>query len=366
MKITQDSTLIARTRRHIFRNTLLLLTAAIVLTSCDSGESTVTPQISILQETTMPLPSPTEVVTPSPSPIPTPDPYKAPLTGLGIEAPITARPIMYMVENSPSARPQTGLTDADVVYEILAEGEITRFIAVYQSKVPAVIGPVRSIRPYFVEIGKGLDAIVVHAGWSQDGMNAIVRLKVDHLDQVYGDDRYYWRDKSRKAPHNLYSNVEKIRQAALDKKFHVEWKNPLLKFTAPLDSKLEGQVVNNITIPYIAGYKVGYTYDKVSGLFQRSMLGEPHKDKVSGQIIEAKNIIICEASHQILDKEGRRAVNIHGPGKGYLLQEGIIKEVTWKEKDGFIRVSDTTGELGLLPGKTWIQVVPKGTELTIT
>ncbi|MEX2462482.1 MAG: DUF3048 C-terminal domain-containing protein [Paenibacillaceae bacterium] len=97
----------------------------------------------------------------------------------------------------------------------------------------------------------------------------------------------------------------------------------------------------------------------------RLMLGEPHKDKESGQIIEAKNIIICEAAHQILDKEGRRAVNIHGPGKGYLLQEGIMKEVTWEEKNGFIRVSDASGELGLLPGKTWIEIVPKGTVLTI-
>jgi hypothetical protein len=77
-------------------------------------------------------------------------------------------------------------------------------------------------------------------------------------------------------------------------------------------------------------------------------------------------VIICEASHQILDAAGRRAVNIHGPGKGYLLQEGIIKEVTWEEKNGFIRVSDATGELGLLPGKTWIQIVPKGTQLTVS
>lgn len=116
----------------------------------------------------------------------------------------------------------------------------------------------------------------------------------------------------------------------------------------------------------IVGYEVGYNYDKTSGLFQRLMLWELHKDKESGQVIEARNVIICEASHQILDEEGRRAVNIHGPGKGYLMQEGVIKEVTWQEKDGFIRVSDAAGELGLLPGKTWIQVVPKGTELTIT
>jgi hypothetical protein len=341
--------------------TLMVLVIATLFTACAAGKTVIEPIIQ--KETILPLPTITEEVIPA---TPTLELYTAPLTGLGLETLIAERPIMVMVENSPSARPQTGLTDADVVYEILAEGEITRFIAVYQSKVPAVIGPVRSIRPYFVEIGKGLDAIVVHAGWSQDGMNKILQLKVDHLDQVYGDDQYYWRDNSRKKPHNLYTNVEKIRQAAIDKKFHVEWKDPILKFAAPTDAKLEGQAFNKITIPYIAGYEVGYTYDKASGMFQRLMMGEPHKDKESNQVIEAKNVIICEASHQILDKEGRRAVNIHGPGKGYLLQEGIIKEVTWEEKNGFIRVSDATGELGLLPGKTWIQVVPKGTQLTVS
>lgn len=312
-----------------------------------------------------PDPTPTEAIIEL-EPTPSPASFIAPLTGLGVDKELTERPIMVMVENSPSARPQTGLTDADIVYEILAEGEITRFVAVYQSQVPALIGPVRSIRPYFVEIGKGLDAIVVHAGWSQDGMNKIVKLKVDHLDQVYGDDRYYWRDNTRKAPHNLYTNIEKIRQAAIDKKFHTEWMNPQLKFATPADPKLEGQAVSKITIPYLSGYEVSYTYDKESGMFQRWMLGELHKDKASGSIIETKNLIIGEASHQILDSAGRRAVNIHGPGKGYLLQEGILKQVTWKEEKGFIRVSDSTGELGLLPGKTWIQIVPKGTVLQIS
>lgn len=76
-----------------------------------------------------------------------------------------------MVENAPQARPQTGLDQADIVYEILAEGEITRFVSVFQSHEATTIGPVRSIRPYFVEIGDALDAVIVHAGWSQEAMD---------------------------------------------------------------------------------------------------------------------------------------------------------------------------------------------------
>jgi hypothetical protein len=338
---------------------LSLLVIVSIIASCSSEKSVDAP--TVVKETELNLMTPSKEETA----IPTPVPFTAPLTGLGIDKPTMDRPIMVMVENTPIARPQTGLNDADVVYEILAEGEITRFVAVYQSKLPEVIGPVRSIRPYFVEIGKGLDAIIIHAGWSQDAMNKIIQLKVDHLDQVYGDDRYYWRDNTRKKPHNLYTSIEKISQAAIDKKFHTEWRNPELKFISSMDPKLVGQTVNNITIPYIAGYEVGYTYNKESGLFSRSMMGEPHKDKVSGKPIEATNVIICEAAHQILDAAGRRAVNIHGPGKGYLLQEGKMKEVNWEEKNGFIRVNDETGELGLLPGKTWIQFVPKGTQIKV-
>jgi hypothetical protein len=338
---------------------LSLLITVSIITSCSSDKSVNAP--TVVKETELNL------ITPSieETAIPTPGPFTAPLIGLGSDTLTNNRPIMVMVENTPIARPQTGLNDADVVYEILAEGEITRFVAVYQSKLPEVIGPIRSIRPYFVEIGKGLDAIIVHAGWSQDAMNKIIQLKVDHLDQVYGDDRYYWRDNARKKPHNLYTSIEKINQAAIDKKFHTDWKNPQLKFTSSAEPKLAGQAVNNITIPYIAGYEVGYTYNIESRLFSRSMMGDPHQDKVSGKTIETTNVIICEAAHQILDSAGRRAVNIHGPGKGYLLQEGNMKKITWEEKNGFIRVSDETSELGLLPGKTWIQVVPEDTEIKV-
>jgi hypothetical protein len=91
-----------------------------------------------------------------------------PLTGLKSQQLVKTRPFAVMVENAPAARPQSGLGQADVVYEILAEGEVTRFAAVFQSHEAKVIGPVRSIRPYFVEIGAALDAVIVHAGWSQD------------------------------------------------------------------------------------------------------------------------------------------------------------------------------------------------------
>lgn len=305
--------------------------------------------------------------------------YRFPLTGEASGKPVHDRPVAVMVENAPQARPQSGLDQADLVYEILAEGEITRFVAVYQAQAPKVIGPVRSIRPYFVELGEALDAVIVHAGWSQDAMDMIAGHKLNHLDEVYGDGAYYWRSSDRKMPHNLYTSIEKIRQGAVNKKFRQEWKAPEAAYAfAPLASgpvatgavpagapsprsvSAAGKPAGKVTVSYIHGYTVSYVYDAGTGLYQRFMEGAPHLDKETGKQLTAANILICESKHQVLDNEGRRAVDIHGPGKGYLVQGGQLREVTWELSNGIIRGFIDGREAEMLPGQTWVQVIPEG------
>jgi len=311
-----------------------------------------------------PVVAPTVIQT-SPSPAVTAAPVtdRFPLTGLPAEKSTEMlRPVMVMVENSPQARPQTGLDQADLVYEILAEGDITRFVAVYHSRSPEAIGPVRSIRPYYVEIGAGLDALIVHAGWSQEAMNMLSSRKLDHFDEVYGDHPYYWRDKEAKAPHNLYTSVEKIRQGASDKKMHGEWKGvkPLFQVREDGDAAAApgAAPAGSVKVPYIRGYAVEYSYDMGSKLYLRVMDGKPHLDKRTGKQLSAANVLICEAPHKIVDKEGRREVDIHGPGKGVLLQNGVRIDVEWENKQGMIRAYAGGKEVPLTPGQTWVQVVP--------
>lgn len=288
--------------------------------------------------------------------------YRFPLTGAVSGKPVHDRPVTVMVENAPQARPQSGLDQADLVYEILAEGEITRFVAVYQAQAPKVIGPVRSIRPYFVKLGEALDAIIVHAGWSQDAMDLIADHKLEHLDEVYGDGAYYWRAGDRKMPHNLYTSIEKIRQGAEKKKFRTEWKGTDAQFAFAADKPqlTDGKPAAKATVNYIRGYNVTYQYDSDTGLYKRFMEGKPHTDKETGKQLTAANILVCESKHQILDNEGRRDVDVNGPGTGYLLQGGQMKEVTWEQKNGMIRAFSDGRELAMLPGQTWIQVIPEG------
>ncbi|WP_179136258.1 DUF3048 domain-containing protein [Paenibacillus sp. 32352] len=289
--------------------------------------------------------------------------YRFPLTGLVSGQPAHDRPVVVMVENAPQARPQSGLDQADLVYEILAEGEITRFVAVYQAQAPKVIGPVRSIRPYFVQLGEALDAVIVHAGWSQDAMDLIAEHKLEHLDEVYGDGAYYWRSGDRKMPHNLYTSMDKIRQGIANKKFRTEWKESGLSY-AFAAGKPElasgGKPAAKATIHYIRGYNVSYEYDVETGLYKRFMEGKPHNDKETGKQLTAANVLVCESKHQVLDNEGRRDVDVTGPGKGYLLQAGRMKEVTWEQHNGMIRAFSEGKELAMLPGQTWIQVIPEG------
>jgi hypothetical protein len=247
-------------RAIVVRPALLALTGLVLATAGCVRETNhapePAPELAPVQQAAAPIEQQRAAV-PDPATQPTATPQTPdiparpifPLTGLPAEHEVESRPIMVMVENSPAARPQSGLDQADIVYEILAEGDITRFAAVYQSRSPEKIGPVRSIRPYYVEIGDGLDAYIVHAGWSQEAMNLIASRGLDHFDEVYGDGKYYWRDSGRKMPHNLYTSIERIRKGIADKGFRTEWNGPKPTFalasgetvaTGQMSSAVEG------------------------------------------------------------------------------------------------------------------------------
>ena len=351
-------------RRHMIRSLLSMLLLSSLLAGCANGASPAAEPIEQPPAAEQP-----ETAEPEPEEPQAALPFAYPLTGMPTEERATDRPVVVMVENSPAARPQTGLHEADLVYEVLAEGDITRFIAVYHSVKSEEIGPVRSIRPYFVQLGMELDGILVHAGWSQEAMNIMSKHKLNHLDQVYGDHDYYWRDKSRKAPHNLYTSIELIRKGAEKKKFHETWADPILTFASAGTTAPTGEPATHATIPYIGGYEVGYEYDAASKTYLRTMKGKPHTDKKTGERISAANVLVVEAKHRIVDDVGRREVDVLGPGKGVLMQAGVKRDIVWELKNGIIRAYDKEGaitDIPLLPGKTWIQIVPDVSKADIT
>lgn len=312
--------------------------------------------------------SATVVPTPSPTPLPTVTPevpaFTAPLTGLPSEREITGRPFAVTINNLKPARPQSGLTQADVVWEMLAEGGITRFEAIFQSKeFSDPIGPVRSIRPYFIEVGELYGGVLVHAGSSNDALAILRGQHKQDLDEITNAGAFFWRDKSRKAPHNVYTNLEKLRDGAAHLKYPNEAEVPAFTFSSAPD--LTGAAdAEEVEIKFqLKSYKVSYTYDAVKGTYARFINGEPHIDKNNNEQLTATNLVVLSAKHKAYDKEGRLEVDLKSGGKAVLFQKGKAISGEWVRDGGMVRIVKDGKELPFVPGVTYYHVVPNNSDL---
>ena len=136
-----------------------------------------------------------------------------------------------MVNNHPKARPQSGLSKADIVYEVLAEGDITRFLAIFQSRMPKEIGPVRSARDYYIDLAKGYDSLYVAHGYSPEAKEMLTNGFIDNLNGMQYDGTLFKRASFRKAPHNSYISYEHIKEGAEKNGFDMERPPEALNFS---------------------------------------------------------------------------------------------------------------------------------------
>lgn len=288
-------------------------------------------------------------------------PYQSPLTGTGLKKEPEGRAIAVMVNNHPSARPQSGLDKADIVYEVLAEGDITRFLAIFQSERPDTIGPVRSARDYYIELAKGYDSFFVAHGWSPEAKQMLKSNYIDNINGIEYDGTLFKRASFRKAPHNSYITYENILKGA-DKvgAKMTQAPSPLTFLSKEELDSLTGKKAATVGISYSGNslFHVDYKYDSKLKKYKRYSNGELTADYDSQKPVLLDNILIVETEHRFIDNYGRRAVDLTLGGKGYLLQRGLWNEVEWKNVDGRILPFANGKEVGLVPGKTWINIVP--------
>lgn len=297
---------------------------------------------------------------------PPPEPQKpitAKLTGLPIpDASINERPVTaVMIENSPDARPQAGLSQAGIVYEAVAEGGITRFLTLFQDTTPDYIGPVRSVRPYYVSWLMGYDAAVAHVGGSADALAMIRNLGVKDLDQ-FANTGPYRRVSNRVAPHNMYSDVGKLRDLQVQKGFTSSKYTPFerkeeTKNTAPTVTSIDLNISSALYNPH-------YDYDAASNSYKRSLAGKPHNDERTGQL-SPKVVVVLTVP------QGRNGIYSTyatvGSGEAHIFQDGTVTKATWnKASDGAsLALIDAAGApIKLNPGQTWITAI--GTSARIT
>lgn len=289
----------------------------------------------------------------------------APLSGRQIsEDQAQNRPIAVVVENHPDARPQSGLNDADLVFETTAEGGITRFLAIYHSSEPRQIGPVRSARSYFVEWADSFDALFAHVGGSQEALALITRIGIDDLNQ-YAFGKYYWRDKSRYAPHNVYTTLDKLRVAAATRKFETKDAS-ITPYKFKEEAALESRpITSRFKVNFNANFAPTYTYNPKTNSYDRSILGVTQKDANTGAVVSAKNVVVAFSSlaTQIIRGTGYTMIDTTDKGIAYFYIDGAKTVGSWSRAAGEpIRFYAADGQpVEFNVGTTWIDFVAKGT-----
>ncbi len=273
------------------------------------------------------------------------------------------RPLAVMIENHNKSRPQSGLDQADLVYEMPVEGGITRFMAVY-TRLPGLLGPIRSCREYFIDRALEVDALYVHCGSSPVGYAYMSKSGINSVDEIKHS-KPFFRDNTRKAPHNLYGRGAGI----------FDYMSEKISMKLPAAPKLinygtyrgdAADVGESVKIRYHGNYTLDFRYE--NGAYQRYMNNELHIDRETQKPLQASAVIVQVAAMQVVDKAGRQEISFIGSGKAWVLENGKKTAVTWSKKKprDLTSYKDAAGREYLFPKglPVWVQVVSPAHKMT--
>ena len=347
----------------------LLLAFPLLLSACGGSSEP--------ENSTSPSSVPTSAVeTAEPSPTPYDGPLN-PLTGLPIgEEWVNRRPVAIMLNNLKQALPQLGQSQADIIYEIPAEGGITRMVGIYQSlDGVGTIGSIRSARPYYLEVALGHDAVFLHAGGSEDAYSKISTWGVTALDAVRGpylgsteNSNLMWRDPVRKQNYSLEHTVVTTGQAIierlptcnirLDHKDGYHYEMNFAQDGTPAD----GVDASQITVP-VSTYKTGqFVYNEETGKYGVEEYGSAYIDGNTNEQVEVTNVVILKtACRNTGDYLGHITVDLSSGGSGYFACGGKITDLTWSKQapSGQFYYEDADGKpITFGVGTTYVCFVP--------
>lgn len=272
------------------------------------------------------------------------------------------RPVAIALDNHPKARWQSGISQAEIVYEVEVEYPYTRYLCIFLAGEPKRVGPIRSARPYIAYYAMENDGIFVHVGGSKDAFSEIERLRLANIDGLYSGAMWRYNDTGKYAPHNMYTTLKSIRDQATSYGYREEASFEGYLFNEKsinLSDLYESTAAETVNIVYNDYNRTGYLYDEDTALYLRFKDGEKHIDELDKKQLTAKNIIIIETSKSVLDNEGRLYIETIGKGKGIYVSQGENIPITWEKSSEADRMKFyiDTEELKLNPGNIWIQVV---------
>lgn len=306
------------------------------------------------------------------------------------------RPLGVMIENHKDARPESGFSSSDVIYEAVAEGGITRMLTIFYCKDTPLMGPIRSARIYFLKIlqGYGDHPLYAHVGGANapgpaDALGEIADLgwaNYNDLNQFAVPFPYYWRDYERLAgratEHTVYSTTAKLWEYAKSKrnltnvdKKDKKWDATFKPWKFMDDVKADergvdgGKVSFGFWNQFAADYSVVWTYDKMSNSYKRENGGEAHIDKNTNKQLTTKNVIIVFSNESPVKDEygGHLFYKIIGTGDALIFQNGKSVKGTWRKKDeeSQMRFYDEVGkETSVVRGQAWVEILPTGNKVT--
>jgi hypothetical protein len=294
------------------------------------------------------------------------------LTGLPVDPSVNERPVTaVMIENSPDARPQSGLDQAGIVFEALAEGGVTRFMALYQDTQPDYIGPVRSARPYYIQWALGFDAGYAHVGGSPEGLQDIKSWGVRDLDQ-FSNSGAYERVSTRYAPHNVYTSVAQLNQVETAKGYT---SSNFTGFARKPDSPSAAPNATSIDMTFSGYYyNTHYDYDAVTNSYKRSEQGAPHMEvsKTGAQTQISPKVVVAMIvpwAYGALDSSNAYYSDYQtiGSGAATIFEDGTVIAGTWSKASNTAQLTFTDGSgqpLKLNAGQTWISALAKPSDLS--
>lgn len=289
-------------------------------------------------------------------PKPTTEPSR--LSGLPVKLELNKRPVTgVMIENSPDARPQAGLKEAGVVFEAVAEGGITRFLALYQETQPGNIGPVRSVRPYYLDFLMPFDAAIAHVGGSPEALAQIRNESIKDLDQFFNPGAYS-RSPKRFAPHNMYTNMTALDGVNKARKYTAsKFTGFVRKPDAPAKQPSAKSIDLNIS-SFL--YNVHYDYVPKTNSYNRSQGGRPHIDENSNSQISPKVVVALVMPRSIHPDGVHTVYGTSGSGELFVFQDGVLAKGTWQKKgrgSQFVFKDSKGKPFNFNAGQTWLTMV---------
>jgi len=287
----------------------------------------------------------------------------APLTGVQVEVGSLPNPVlMAKIDNNPTARPQVGLNDADIVFEELVEGGFSRYVVVWHSVIPQEIGPIRSIRPMDPDIASPFRGLIAYSGGQQRFVQMMVATKVKNIIHGQaGTEKYIYRTTKKIAPHNVMVKAQKL----VAKYSRLRPPEPAFQFARGSDvpSALAfGKPAGRLYPSFSSMNTPSWKFDAATGLYRRFQAdGEKDRDERKQQLT-AVNVVVQMVG--VSSEYGVPRSLVVGRGTAWISTGGQTVKARWvKKKRAAMTVFTLKGGevVTLAPGRTWVELVPEAT-----